>query len=342
MQGRAGQQAAGTSGDAFDVRVVAFSGPRAQTLRGLQEIFGVDAATATQLLDSVPAIVRRGVSGQQAQSYVAALQRVGAQVVLERPVKPHGQGPRPPAPATAARRAPPPPAPRAPRGAPPPPPPQAALGPRDDGLPGAAAAAPDSELPLPKPILRPPSSDLEFDMLGGSDTLAGELPSALQANDVDPNELGGGATKTARSNARRQELELDAGGSVASLDLDPAATSPRIDATQHAVEPVVPETEDAAPAARTGGLRPLRNPEQADAQRGPPMSRAAVVQHGAISDDRPERSLALLQLLAAVAVGVGGAQLDNSIFYGNASLFSVIVHGLALQQLGYGVWRLLR
>jgi hypothetical protein len=72
------------------------------------------------------------------------------------------------------------------------------------------------------------------------------------------------------------------------------------------------------------------------------MSRAALVQHAAPADETGDRSVALLQQLAAVIVVVGGAHFDSSIMYGNASVFSVVLHGLALQQLGYGLWKLVR
>jgi hypothetical protein len=165
-----GKQRAGGgagAGDVFDVRVVAFAGGSAATLKALQDLFGLDREGAQRLFDNVPLVVRRAAPANEAQNFVQALQGIGAQVSLERPGEAAGTVPVP-----TARKAPPPP----PRAAPPPPAP-----PR-----GKAPPPPPREAePLPRPIMRAPTADLEFDLmqpgLGDSDKPEPEPKSATQS-----------------------------------------------------------------------------------------------------------------------------------------------------------------
>jgi ribosomal protein L7/L12 len=342
VQVRVGQHPKPTSGDSVDIRVVAFAAAQAPTLRGLQEIFGVDADTARRIFDSVPTIVRRGIAANEAEAYVSALQSLGAHVVLEKPAA-NAQGQRPEEPAApVARRPPPPPVQARPRPAPPPSP-RSAVADRP-AAPVVAARAGDSDLPLPRPVARALTADLEFDVLGELGSPNESLPPALSL-DESGSESGGADERRAVRNARREEIELDASGSSKSLDIDPAAAAQRPEPTgreQSAQQTDHLETADAAPrtAATRGARRADSTQQTTDAQRG--MSRAAVVQRPVTNTAATPRSLALLQILLAVVVVVLGVWVDNTIIYGNATLFSVIVHGLAIQQLGWGLWKLRR
>jgi hypothetical protein len=348
---RAGEHAKAANGDAFDIRVLAFAQARSRTLRGLQEIFGVDASTAVRILESVPAVVRRGVGAEQAQSYVTALQSIGAEVVLERPAaNPSAAEPRPvdPPVASAARRPPPPPGPLRPRAAPPAPPiPAFARGSSENNA-NAPLPLRSSDLPLPRPILRPPSSDLEFDMTGQQDDLGGSMPQASGPDELDYESGADASGRRGTRSGRREEIELDATDTSNRLDIDPAAAAAtqRVDPSTRDQAALGADNDQAQSESRVQGARTMRIADAtqrlADPQRGPAMSRAAVVQRPAEAAASGPRSLALLQLLAAVAVVVLGVWLDNTIIYGNATPFSVLVHGLALQQLGFSLWKLLR
>ena len=68
----------------FDVRVLGWRSAGAGTVAALQEVFGLDIDTAQQLVSRVPAAVKRGVSAHEAQTFMQALQGVGAQVMLVR------------------------------------------------------------------------------------------------------------------------------------------------------------------------------------------------------------------------------------------------------------------
>jgi hypothetical protein len=50
--------------------------------------------------------------------------------------------------------------------------------------------------------------------------------------------------------------------------------------------------------------------------------------------------LPLLEIVAALAVFVFFAQQDNSIFFGNASPLSIVLHGFALYGIGMGIWEI--
>jgi hypothetical protein len=184
-------------------------------------------------------------------------------------------------------------------------------------------------------------------MSGQRDDSGGAIP---QASGLDEPEYDhGGADTPGRRGTRggrREEIELDATDTSNRLDIDPSAAAHRPESSTHDQASVSSENDQGQSAGRAQGSRTTRNADaaqrSADAQRGPVMSRAAVVQRPAEAAATGRRSLALLQLLAAVVIVVLGVWLDNTIIYGNATPFSVVVHGLALQQLGLGLWKLLR
>jgi hypothetical protein len=341
VQAKSGQRAKSAGGDAFDIRVVAFADTQARSIQGLQRIFGMDAATAQRVVDGVPGVLRRAAPADEAYSYRDALESIGATVVLE-PAQGAAPIPQP------ARRP-----------GPPPPPPAASLG-RFEPEPAVRNLMELSEPPLPvaRPVKRAPSADLEYDVLAG-DEPEEEIAAALRslgepepsANDVDLLESGEASRKALRA-VRREEIELDGGGAGDALDLAlPTAGQRREPTGSQMREPAAPEktptlqTEPVRTPAEAHTVRTQRvtNPktEASGPQRGPVMSRAAVLEQP-FQPAPPTKSLALAQLLAALLVVGLGVWLDNSVLYGNASLFSVIVHGLAIQQFGLGVRGLFR
>ncbi len=102
---------AGSSADTFDVSVVAWSDAGEQTVETLEALFGIDRATAERLVSSVPVMVKRGVLLADAESFVRALESVGAQVTMENTpgepvpedVGPTSLAPRAPAPTSLPR-----------------------------------------------------------------------------------------------------------------------------------------------------------------------------------------------------------------------------------------------
>lgn len=334
----------------FDVRVVAFAGGSAATLQALQELFGLDRDGAQRLLDNVPLVVRRAAPANEAQNFVDALRGIGAQVALERP----GSGgpdrlpiPRPPPPGAPppppGARPPPPgarPAPPAPVRLAPPPPPKAAPG-------KPPPPAPREADPLPRPIMRAPTADLEFDLMssdGLDEPKSSMQPIGKKGGGTRRNEIDFGGASTTGS------LELDLGGersNPADRAAAPAATSERSAAavttfersagktTQRipVVDPSVADRRSEPYVARTA------SPEVSRGLAGP-MSRAEVVHKPGV-DNTTERTrrrqLSLLRVLAAIAIGALGVVFDSSIVYGNASVLSVLVHALAIYQMGVGL-----
>jgi hypothetical protein len=357
VQAKSGQRAKSAGGEAFDIHVVAFVGAPARSLQGLQRIFGMDATAAQRILDAVPSVLRRAAPADEAQGYREALESIGAQVVLQRVAREET------APAPGRRPAPPPTPPAALRAGGPPPPPAASMG-RAEPLPAPRNLMDLSEPPLPRPVLRarPPSEDLEYDMLAGADAAQssdplmgfGEAQSALDAAQPDEPHAAGDATRAGLRTVRREELDLDSGDSGGALDLALPSPAPRRAAPaaqrpeplSHDADTAALESEAARAPTETQAARTQRTanskPEAGAAQRGPLMSRAALVEKPAVTQSQSPKSLPLLQLLAAVLVVSLGLWFDSSILYGNASTFSVVVHGLAIQQFALGVWGLFR
>jgi hypothetical protein len=318
----------------------------------------LDRAGAQRLLDSVPLVVRRGAPANEAQSFLEALRGIGAQVALERPSNSNARDrPRPPAaprggePIAMRRPAPPaarpaPPVPVPVRAAPPPPP-RAAAG-------KAPPPAPRDGDPLPRPIMRAPTADLEFDLASssGGDGLDSDL-----RRSIDP--LG---SKQGGSRGRNEiefgddpdtgRLELDigsgpdaipdrsAGARNAASDRSAATRSMASDrnAAKTPLQSAVPDQAAAESRAdHTAGR--MSNPDVARGGAGP-MSRAAVVHKPGIdakAGRSRRRQIALLRVLGAVVIGALGVVFDSSILYGNANVISVLAHTLAIYQFGVGL-----
>ncbi len=322
------QQAGGPGSDVFDVRVVAFAGGSARTLQALQELFGLDRAAAQRLIESVPTIVRRAAPANEARDYVDALRGIGAEVSLERPANTNGSErsvlAKPPPP-PAVRRAPPPP----PRAAPPPPRTKVAKAP----------PPPPRDEALPKPIMRAPTADLEFDLADGDGRSS---PEPMRSGDDSRGEPKSGQAIGAASGKRaRSVIEFDEGGGAGKLELDVEPARGTID------KPASPSAgaDDAASRRTLTGavsLEPPVSPRMAaQTSRGPgPMSRAAVVVKTgptAAFEGRRRRQIAVLRMLGAILIAATGFWLDSSIIHGTANLSSVLVHAFAIYQLGVGL-----
>ncbi len=69
----------------FDIYIQCFSGPRgAAAESGLQRVFGLDERRARELVQSLPRVVKRNVSGAHVARYERVLQDLGAQYELRR------------------------------------------------------------------------------------------------------------------------------------------------------------------------------------------------------------------------------------------------------------------
>jgi hypothetical protein len=328
----------------YDVRVVAFAGASAATLQALQDLFGLDRAGAQRLVDSVPLVVRRGAPANEAQSFVAALRGIGAQVALERPSnsnaidRPRPTPPRGAEPVVMARPAPPGaarPAPPVPVRIAPPPPPKAAVR-------KAPPPPPRDADPLPRPIMRAATADLEFDLASpggdsfGSDPMSSIHPSgSKQGGSRGRNEID----FSGESDTGRLELDIGGGRPESSDRSAPNRDAPSERTTvKSTVQPLVPEQAAAEGRAdQFAGRTP-----HLDVARGGagPMSRAAVVHKPGIDPKAGRtrrRQVALVRVLGAVAIGALGVVFDSSILYGNANVMSVLAHALAIYQFGVGL-----
>jgi uncharacterized protein (DUF2267 family) len=315
--------------EAFDVRVLEFVGASMQTVQGLQQLFGIDAATAQRVIASVPGVLRRRVPAVEAERVAAALTRLGARVMLEPQAGPSPEAPGLPLPA-----------PKHVQPQPPPPPTAAYL------------HRPDKDVPRPK--LRVDAADLEFDVLSALEAAfdTGDppppgpaLPLPVPVPVPIPSAERPGLSPAPHAQvatSRRMgtpELDLSEGRHDAKLDidLDHGRTHTMTAQTAQSLPDQLrkrPRSGDTLQAVSVPGKvsgEPLK-PKGAEA----PMSRAAVVERPAPKAAR-SRTVPLLQLLAALCVGVMGYWFDSSIAFGNASPLSVIAHGLALQQLLLGI-----
>jgi hypothetical protein len=328
VQARTGPRGVATGNDAYDIRVVAFAGARPRTLLALQELFGIDSATAERILAGVPLIVRRAAPAEEAQGYARALEAIGAKVVLERP----GAGPGTSmSPASAARIAP-----------PRPPPPSAALRP---AVPAAAFPDPRARAAddLPMPVMHVADSELEFDVLADSLSSRPEqyAGAASERPASEPPTAAGGAAGLRRPRAEEFELPADTYGGLIELDDAAPPTRPAPARSSLRTERVAGNVSGAAPMAKFGSATVAN--DVGTRAKDHPMSRAAMAtRHDTRTSAQGSRSVPLLRVLCAVVIGVVGIWLDNSILYGNASWFSVIVHGLGLQQLLLGMQGLMR
>jgi hypothetical protein len=139
-----GQRASPGASARFDVRVTAISGSGVRAAGKLQEVLGIDAQQAEQLLAAVPTVVRRAASAADAKRYSDALRQIGATVIVE----PSGNAPLPPSTKVPGREA-------------------------------ARRAAPGAS-PAKTPRRLAPSADLEFDLL--TDTPSAKSDSFLGAS----------------------------------------------------------------------------------------------------------------------------------------------------------------
>lgn len=344
----------GSGGDVFDVRVLAFAGASATTLQALQDLFGLDRAGAQRLLDSVPLVVRRAAPANEAQSFVDALRGIGAQVALERPA--NLNSPERPVPAGPARKPAPLPLPKPARPAPPVPVRLAPL-PPPKAAPGKAPPPPPREAdPLPRPIMRALTADLEFDFASpqASDGNAGDMRNSLRPqgsnnggsrgrHEIDFSDepdtgaleldIGGARAQPARSIVPRSSVS-DRAAVVRAAIAERAASKIVSTPTPLRSEPQV--TSD--PRAEQFAAR-LSNPDIARSGPGP-IARAAVVQKPSIDPKHSPaqlRKIAVLRVVGALGVVAAGIVFDSSIVYGNANLISVIAHAVAIYQLGIGL-----
>jgi hypothetical protein len=347
------QRAGGDGGDVYDVRVVAFAGGSTATLQALQDLFGLDRAGAQRLVDSVPLVVRRAAPANEAQTFVDALRSIGAQVALERPSNSNAvdrpgptaaRGAEPTAMPKPARARP---APPGPVRVAPPPPPRAA--------PGKGPPPPPRDAdPLPRPIMRALTADLEFDLAEprGGDGVDSDSGSSIQQTSGKQGGSRGRNEIDFSDEPDTGRLELDIGSARApSSDRNAAdrkATSERSTASRGTAsdrsaaktmqQPIAPEHAAADSRAEQYAGR-MSNPDVVRGGAGP-MSRAAVVHKPGIEskDSRlRRRQIALARVLGAVAIGTLGVVFDVSIVHGNANVASVLAHALAIYQFGVGL-----
>jgi hypothetical protein len=368
MPARTGPHATLSNAEAFDVRVVSFGESAPRSLRGLRELFGIDDETAARLLTSVPAVVRRAAPANEAQRYAKALESIGAQVVLERttgnaagrpaiPGAPTGRLAPPPVPARAG-------GPKTLEFSLPPTAADFSIPPTDAEIDLALAAAGSqhppwsiqSRLPpaaadpndLPQPVMPLMAADLEFDVLSKpfpDDSVAVPFPiNPVGAVTSPPSAAEKPEPGDGRSLRRHHELDLtESVAGAIDLELGASAAWQQPSAAARAAS-----SERARPASRTGAHKALTDPAsmtagaaQTNTPRIAPMSRAELVPRAA-PRARPSKSVPLLRVLGAIVVAVLGLLLDNSIAYGTANWFSLVMHGLALHQFLLGAWGLMR
>jgi hypothetical protein len=339
-------------------------------LQGLQDVFGLDGSAAQHLLDNLPVVVKHAAPANEAQNYLQLLRGIGAEVELSPAAAPgvpvRSPGGPPPAPPEALR----------PVGArpPPPPPPRVAsstagarVAPPVPGKappPPTAAAVPEA---LPRPIMRPITKDLEYEMsgspgLGAPVPIAAREPSEEPESGEDKPQSGAGAARAVRAEFEfdhanaSERLELDLGsdaGAAQPRAAGPAVTNSRApsEAAQvsqrartsraagargaGAKQSRVPAADRSRPESASGSSEPTTLAERVP---GPAMSRAAVVDQTARAQRDPsQRTYALLRVLAAFTIAALGIWFDNSIAYGNANSLSVLAHAVAIYQLGLGL-----
>ena len=310
----------------YDIHVLAFPAASPRTVQGLCDLFGVDVQSAQRVIASVPMVLRQHVPAAEAEACAQALRKLGARVLLEPPQQRE-----------------------------PPPPPAAAYLQHTAHWPGAGRGANDN---LPRPAPRAAAPDLEYDVLSALDAaldehaghepmrggaprnLAQELALEQLEEPMESSQPRGeqSAAEASMREGRQDELDLAGGGGAhgsmeLELDAGPAHARrkaadarPRKPVQHRSVERDAPSgtTQPRLPIAPTGA------------------SRAALVEHKKPAEPQAARSIPLLQLMAACGVFAAGYWTESSVIYGSASLLSVVLHGLALQQLLLGLRGLLR
>lgn len=183
-------------------------------------------------------------------------------------------------------------------------------------------------LPQPRPLPIANDNELEYDVLSEQETgYAAHASISTGLRDGVDLTLGNQEAELLSSDAALRRPRQD------SLDLAMEARSPDLELAEPAR---AHEPKDARPhpAAKKPGAAPA--PRPGAAQGTVPHGRAAVVTHATQTEKRT-RTVPLLQVCFGLAVVAIGHWVDSSIIYGNASLWSVIAHGVALYQLILGV-----
>jgi hypothetical protein len=193
-------------------------------------------------------------------------------------------------------------------------------------------------LPQPRAVPVANDTELEYDVLSSQEPgyVAHQSISTSLRAPMDL-ELGTGETdrmfedKSSRRMQRQDELDLqtdDYGPGGPSLELAAALpsrqASPKAPAERTRPEPREPAKQETAARARVTAEGPS------------PHARAAVVARPA-TEESSTRTLALFQVCFALAVGAVGYWTDSSVIYGNAGMWSVLAHGVALYQLVLGL-----
>jgi len=184
-------------------------------------------------------------------------------------------------------------------------------------------------LPQPRAVPVANDNELEYDVLSDQEPgyVAHQSISTSLRDGVDM-DLGNEepdlmTSDTALRRARQDALDLQA--EVTSPDLELAAPAKAPEKHPQRARPQKQEGPAAQPAAR---------PRAAE---GPAPHARAAVAGPAASPDKATRTVPLLQLCFALAVAAIGYWADSSVIYGNAGVWSVIAHGVALYQLFLGV-----
>jgi hypothetical protein len=358
----------------FDVRVLSFGADPARVVRGLCDWFGIDVVSAQRLVAGGPAVLRRGLSAEEAEHCAHLLGNLGTKVRIEPAAGSADVGP------PRVRRV------------------EPANDRSSEGhLEFDVLSALDAA--LEPQLSEPPDRDLgrelalessEMSDLGsaGDDSDGGEfdIPAAPRRREPAPpvpafgmlrdapapaapalglprNEFDLAAAHSATTagvapdRAFRAEFDLDdefhaseaAAQSSNEFDLGHAAPGQeqldleiQPDYTRGASAAAPPAQERARPQSRRH--EPAASPQLAARQRPQPTAAEKVEPRPTAAKPAAPNtnSIPLLRMLIALGVAAGGHWLDSSVFYGNAGLVSVIAHGLALQQLVLGARSLLR
>jgi hypothetical protein len=217
---------------------------------------------------------------------------------------------------------------------------------------GARVVVEPASLPTAHQARWSQPASFEEDLLPQPRSMPGANDSELEY-DVLSEQEHGYAAHTSISTGLRDDLDMDLGASEAdlmtadmalrrqrqdSLDLEATDASPHLElaaptpGSERKPNPQAERVRSHTQAALAA--TPAARPRAADGP--PPNARAAVVERAAPAE-KPTRSLPLLQVCFAVAVAAIGVWTDSSVIFGNASLWSVIAHGVALYQLFLGV-----
>lgn len=185
---------------------------------------------------------------------------------------------------------------------------------------------------LPQPRAMPVANDteLEYDPLSEQETgyaaHASISTSLRDGLDMDFGNQEADLLSSDMALRRQRQDSLDLQAEMASPDLELAAPPETRDRKPERARPHKQEALGPHPAA----------PRPRAAEGPAPHARAAVVKR-AEKPEKATRTVPLLQLCFALAVAAIGYSADSSVIYGNASLWSVIAHGVALYQLILGV-----